>query len=203
MFRKNNKSVGNKHIHERSIIDCDLVHSKDSVIHSRNPSFQEPLISSKLNNFGKCEDKGNENDKSLNFDEFKKVNVSIMKNYKTSSVSKTNSTGVTNCFSYGSGFGKFTNARNLSRFNESMIIQTNAVDEDFRSPKDSFVILDNNKKIYEKVLNLGISRLKQKYEEENEKHKSCEEVSNQRIKVTFVNSKKIDLQGAKEKGNCM
>jgi hypothetical protein len=203
MFRKNNKSVVNKQIHERSITNSDFSHSKDIFNHSRNPSFPQHLISFKMNNIRKWEDKIDENDKSMNFDEFKKENVSLMKNYKISCVSKTNSTNISSCFSYGSGFAKSDKARNRSQYNESNIIYTNAVDEEFRSPKESFIILDNNKKIYEKIINLGISRLKQKIIEENDKYKSCDEVLNKRIKVTYVNPKKIDMKSAKEKGNCI
>ena len=201
MFRKNNKSVAIKKNNHKSIINNDLIQSKEK--HSRNPSFHEDHISLKVNNIRKWVESNEENDKSMKFDEFKQENVSLMKNYKLSSALKTNSAFLSCYNSFGSEFTKLNRVRNSSDYTENHIIHTNAVDEEFKSPKDSYFILDNNKKIYEKIINLGISRLKQKYSEENEKYRSYDEGMNKKIKVTLVNPKKIDHKSVKDKGNCM
>lgn len=209
MFRKNNKNVNRLSL-DRSLLDHDYLYNKDIFNNSRNfnnpeksnekkSKFEEyRRINLKLN----CDQKEKDIDKSSNFDEFKKEYSSIMKNYNCNLKNSKNFANVSQNSSFSPEVTNFiTKYKNRSHNFENSMMYANVIDEEYKDPIESFIALDNNKKVFGNIMNASSIRLQQKFLEVTDKNKSLDKIIYKKIKITNVAQKNFDLLNVHEKTN--
>lgn len=210
MFRKDHNPTKKLGMN-KSIAENDYLHKKDFSLNvSRNvPSKAiSPIKKMVLRRVSQVEDNYDSgldiNDKSMNFDEYKKEYNTMLKNYIQNTTSKTSAFNIKSINTASPEVSRLMIPnRNKSNNVENFFINTNVLEEDFHNPVESFIILESNKKLIEKVINSTTIRLKQRFLEENKKNKSFEGTANKKIKITNVVPKNLDLISVQEKNTCI
>jgi hypothetical protein len=209
MFRKENK-VEKRISLDRSILEHDYLYKKENIFNNSRITSElsdSPVKFRHFRNLSPKFQQGLRNRttmKSTQFEEYKKEHTSMLKNYKLNSIGN-NKYSINSSILNSSSpeISKFMGVYKTISFHlENSMININALEEDYKSPVESFIVLDQNKKIFEKVVNNASLRLKQKFEEESEKQLELQRINYKRVKVTNVAPKNIDILNVHEKNNC-
>ena len=191
MLKKNNKFVNIQY--DKSIKAIDNFNTNENLNQSRN-CIKHIRSQSRIGriNIKKIRDTNDKESILSNFDNNKNELLSIMKNYNIKSVGKLD-TFNNNINSFTSRFNKIEKINNIkTKF-------INSVKEEYKSPIESNNLLDNNKKIYEKVYNCVSVRLQKKYNEENEKYINTEPI---RVKISDSIPKNLNFFKIPDKNYC-